>query len=109
MKRERKNTKTVLIDIEYKLSMNAFEEFFGEHVKYQEVEQESYIELKLMLFENINENIKFRKFGRFGKCLSIKADMLEEEVKKLDSLWNNNTFKFTTDWTISSITQIKTQ
>ena len=88
---------------------NYFEEFFGEHVKYQEIEQESYIELKTMLFENINQNIKFRKFGRFGKCLSIQADMLEEELKKFSELWNNEIFKFTTDWKISSVTSIKTQ
>jgi len=109
MKRERKNTKTVLIDIEYKLSMNAFEEFFGEHVNYAEMEQESYIEFKLMMFENINENIKFRKFGRFGKCLSVKADMLEEEIKTFDELLNKDIFNFTTDWKISNITLIKPQ
>lgn len=107
MKRERKNTKTILIDIEYKASLNAFEEFYGEHVNYQEMEQESYIEFKLMMFENINENIKFRKFGRFGKCLSIKADMLEEEIEKFDNLLNNDIFTFTTDWKISNITLIK--
>ena len=107
MKRERKNTKTVLIDIEYELSMNAFEEFYGEHVNYSEMEQESYIEFKLMMFENINENIKFRKLGRFGKCLSIKADMLEEEIKQFDDLLNKDIFNFTTDWKISNITLIK--
>ena len=109
MKRERKNTKTVLIDIEYELSMNAFEEFFGEHVSYSEIEQESYIEFKLMMFEHINENIKFRKFGRFGKCLSIKADMLEEEIVEFDELLNKGIFTFTTDWKISNITLIKQQ
>ena len=107
MKRERKNTKTVLIDIEYYASMNAFEEFFGEHVSYSEMEQESYIEFKLMMFQHINENIKFRKFGRLGKCLSIKADMLEEEIIQFDELLNSDIFNFTTDWKISNITLIK--
>ena len=40
----------------------------------------------------INENIKFRKFGRFGKCLSVKADMLEEEIKRFDELLNKDIF-----------------
>jgi len=107
MKRERKGVKTVLIDIEYSASMNSFEEFYGEHINYSEVEQESYIEFKSMMFENINENIKFRKFGRFGKCLSIKADMLEEEIKRFDDLLNKDVFIFTTNWKISNITLIK--
>ncbi len=44
--------------------MNHFEEFYGETVLYSEIEQISYIDLKDMVFEKINKNIKFRKFGR---------------------------------------------
>ena len=63
MKSERVNTKIVLIDLKYHDSMNAFEYFFGDHVSYQEFEQKSYIEFKETMFEKINKNIKFRKFG----------------------------------------------
>ena len=107
MKKERKNTKTVLIDIEYKASLNHFEEFYGENVSYQEMEQQSYIEFKNMMFEYVNEEIKFRKYGRLSKCLTIKADMLESEIKSFDDFLKSELFKFTTDWKISNITLIK--
>lgn len=107
MKKERKNTRTILIDIEYKGNLNEFEEFYGDNVSYQEMEQESYIEFKSMMFEHINPDIKFRKYGRLTKCLTIKADMLETEIKLFEQILNNEIFKFTTDWKISNITLIK--
>jgi hypothetical protein len=107
MKKERKNTKTVLIDIEYKRTLNHFEEFYGENISYQEMEQESYIEFKNMMFEYINQEIKFRKYGRLSKCLTIKAEMLESEIKLFDDFLKSDFFKFTTDWKISNITLIK--
>ncbi len=84
MKKERKNTRTILIDIEYKGNVNQFEEFYGDSVTYQEIEQESYIEFKTMMFEQINS-----------------------EIKLFDEILNNDIFKFTTDWKISNITLIK--
>ena len=107
MKKDRKNTKTILIDIEYKGNLNEFEEFYGDNVSYQEIEQESYIEFKNIMFEQIDPEIKFRKYGRFLKCLTIKADMLETEIKTLEEILNNDAFKFTTDWKISNLTLIK--
>lgn len=107
MKKERKNTRTILIDIEYKGNINEFEEFYGDSVTYQEMEQESYIEFKSMMLEQINSDIKFRKYGRLTKCLTIKAEMLESEIKLFDEILNNDIFKFTTDWKISNITLIK--
>ena len=107
MKKERKNTRTILIDIEYKGNLNQFEEFYGDNVSYQEMEQESYIEFKSMMFEQINSEIKFRKYGRLNKCLTIKADMLETEIKLFEQILNNEIFKFTTDWKISNVTLIK--
>lgn len=79
MAKNRKNTIPVLIDIKYAFSMNHFEEFFGDCVTYAEIEQESYIDLKTMMFEKINSDIKFRKFYRENNCLTVKADMLEKE------------------------------
>lgn len=107
MKKERKNTKTVLIDIEYNGSLNDFEEFYGENISYQEIEQESYIEFKNMMFEYINQDIKFRKYGRLSKCLTVKAEMLEGEINSFDDFLKSGLFKFTTDWKISNITLIK--
>jgi hypothetical protein len=107
MKKERKNTKTVLIDIEYNGSLNDFEEFYGENISYQEMEQESYIEFKNMMFEYVNDEIKFRKYGRLSKCLTIKAEMFEGEINSFDDFLKSGLFKFTTDWKISNITLIK--
>lgn len=107
MKKERKNTKTVLIDIEYNGSLNDFEEFYGENISYQEIEQESYIEFKNMMFEYVNQEIKFRKYGRLSKCLTVKAEMLESEINSFDDFLKSGLFKFTTDWKISNITLIK--
>ena len=57
MKPNRKNTKNVLIDLSYDGSMNEFEEFYGFSITYQELEQQSYIEFKEMMFEYINKKI----------------------------------------------------
>ena len=83
MKKNRKNTLPVLIDIKYRWSINKFEEFYRNSVTYSEIEQESYIELKTMVFDFINRDIKFRKFNREGHVLTLKANMLEEELEEL--------------------------
>jgi hypothetical protein len=79
MIKNRKNTIPILIDIRYSYAMNHFEEFYGDCVTYAEIEQESYIDLKTMVFEKIGEEIKFRKFYRENNSLTVKADMLEKE------------------------------
>ena len=81
MTKNRKNTIPTLIDIKYAYSMNHFEEFFGDSVTYADIEQESYIDFKTMMFEKINEDIKFRKFYRENNTLTIKADLLESEYE----------------------------
>lgn len=81
MAKDRKNTIPILIDIRYAHSINQFEEFYGDHVSYSEIEQESYIDLKNMMFEKICNEIKFRKFNRENNVLTIKADMLDREYK----------------------------
>ena len=79
MTKNRKNTLPILIDIKFNGSMNQFEEMYGDHVKYSEIEQESYIDLKGMIFEKINPTIKIRKFNREKQTLTLKADMLDKE------------------------------
>ncbi len=106
MKADRLNTKIVLIDLRYHDSMNAFEYFFGDHVSYQEFEQRSYIEFKDIMFDKINKSIKFRKFGRLGNVLTIKADMLDKEISTLTKMLENDEIKFLYEWIISKITLI---
>ena len=107
MKPERQDTKTILIDICYYQSNNKFEEEFGDHVSYREMEQKSYIDFKELMFEKINEDIKFRKFGRINNVLTIKADMFQEEIKKFKYLLKKNKIKIYTGWVIKEITIIK--
>lgn len=90
MAKNRKNTIPILIDIRYARSMNHFEEFYGDCVTYSEVEQESYIDLKMMVFEKVNPDIKFRKFYRENNSLTVKADMLEKEFELFKDILEGN-------------------
>ena len=90
MAKNRKNTIPVLIDIRYAYSMNHFEEFYGDCVTYSEVEQESYIDLKTMVFEKVGDEIKFRKFYRENNSLTVKADMLEKEFNLFKEILSGN-------------------
>jgi len=107
MKKNRKGTKKILIDIGYEGSINEFEEFYGFNITYKELEQKSYIELKDTLFKEINENIKFRKDNRIGRILTIKAFMYDEEIEKLLELIEENKIKTIYDWVIKDLTVIK--
>ena len=89
MAKNRKNTLPILIDIKFNGSMNKFEEVYGEHIRYSEIEQESYIDLKSMIFEKINPNIKIRKFNREKNVLTLKADMLDKEYQYLQDILAN--------------------
>lgn len=86
MSKSRTNTIPILIDIRFNGSMNKFEEVYGDHVSYSEIEQESYIDLKTMVFEKISTNIKFRKFNREKHVLTLRADMLEKEFQMLQDI-----------------------
>jgi len=107
MKKERDNTKIVLIDIQYEGSLNTFECEYGDNVSYQEIEQRSYIEFKELMFDNICKDIKFRKYGRIGQVLTIKADMLSHEVDRLIKMISENEVKLMHNWIISNLTTIK--
>ncbi len=86
MAKNRKNTLPILIDIKFDGSMNKFEETYGDQISYAEIEQESYIDLKVMMFEKVSTNIKFRKFNRENNTLTLKADMLEKEYQFLQDI-----------------------
>ena len=107
MKSNRKNTENVLIDLSYMGSMNQFEEFYGFSVTYQELEQQSYVEFKDIMFENINHKIKFRKYGRFGNILTVRAEMYQEEIQKFEELIQNNKIKTIYDWIVKDVTILK--
>ena len=107
MKKERDNTKVVLIDIQYEGSINSFECEYGEHISYQEIEQKSYIEFKEILFINICKDIKFRKYGRIGQVLTIKADMLTIEIDRLAKMLSKNEIKMVHNWIVSNLTIIR--
>lgn len=109
MKSNRKGTKDVLIDIAYYGSMNEFEEFYGFNVTYQELEQRSYIELKEILFKKINDKIIFRKYGRIGPTLTIRAEMFESELDELVQLIEEDKVRTIYDWVIKDLTIIKEQ
>lgn len=107
---------SILLDLHYKFSTNYFEEFYGDSVSYVSIEQESYIDLKEMVFEQIGRGIKFRKFGREGNVLTIKMDISsseyelflkifkEEEVEdKLTGEIKKRKFNFLHDFEISNI------
>ena len=107
MKSNRKNTENVLIDLSYMGSMNEFEEFYGFSVTYQELEQQSYVEFKDIMFENINSKIKFRKYGRIGNILTVRAEMYQEEIQKFEELIQNNKIKTIYDWIVKDVTILK--
>lgn len=88
MAKSRKNTIPILIDLHYKYSMNRFEEFYGDWISYSEIEQVSYIDFKDMVFEMIGRGVKFRKFGRERRVLTIKAEMTASELDLFMKIFN---------------------
>ena len=106
MTKDRKNTQIYLVDIRYKYSMNHFEECYRESVSYSFIEQESYIDLKKMISEMVSEKIKFRKYERNKMVLTLKVEMLYEELEKLEYLIKENKLKFIHDYEISDIRKI---
>lgn len=106
MKPDRPNTKIVLIDIKYYGNMNNFEEFYGNNVTYQELEQESYIEFKDLMFNSINKDIKFRKHERIGRVLTIKANMFDSEIELFKEMIEEDVIKLVHEWIVSNVTII---
>ena len=98
-----KDILNVLIDIRYKFSINNFEEVYGDSVKYADLEQESYIELKDITQEKFNKKIKFRKFERNGMVLTVRAEMTQLEYEKFIQLKKENIFNFSCKFAVSNI------
>ena len=107
MKPDRPDTTKILIDIKYKSSLNEFEEFYGENVTYREIEQKSYILFKDIMFDKINSDIKFRKYGRIGLTLTIKAFMFKEEIEIFKRMLEKDEIDLLYGWIITNITIIK--
>ncbi len=97
----------VLIDIRYKYSQNNFEEIYGDSVRYSDLEQESYIELKDMTCEKLNRKIKFRKHERNGMVLTVRAEMSEVEYESFIELEKRDTFNFSCKFAVSGVKLLK--
>jgi hypothetical protein len=90
MAKNRKGTLPMLLDLHYKYPTNRFEEFYGDTVSYSEIEQYSYIDLKEMVFEKIDRSIKFRKFGRDKKILTVKMDITPKEYEEFLTIFRED-------------------
>jgi len=88
MAKNRKDTTPILIDLHYMYSINRFEEFYGDWISYSEIEQVSYIDFKDMVFDMIGRGVKFRKFGREKRVLTIKAEMTKNEYELFLRIFN---------------------
>ena len=90
MAKQSKQSINLLIDLVYGGTMNQFEEFYGESVSYQELEQKSYIELKDMLMSEIGR-IKFRKAREIitNNGLTCKLEMTKPQYDKFISIYES--------------------
>lgn len=84
----KKQQTEVLIDLEYYGSQNQFEEFYGDSVSYQQVEQESYIEFKLMVNEYVG-SVKFRKAREISKpnSLTCRLTMDDSQYEVFEAIY----------------------
>ena len=103
MQKDRVGTKNYLVDIKYKHSMNSFEEFYGDNIDYSLIEQESYIDLKKMISQYINDEIKFRKFERNKMILTLRVEMYEKEMQDFENLIKENKLNFLHEYMASNI------
>lgn len=102
----------LLVDLVYNGAMNEFEEFYGDSVSYQELEQESYIELKSMLVSELGR-IKFRKAREMmpSHGLTCKLEMTKGQHSKFLSIYeeklkdkeNSPYFSFTYGFKITNL------
>lgn len=97
----------VLIEIRYQYSMNKFEEEYGESVNYDQLIQETYVELKDIINKDFERKIKFRKHGpREGMVRTIRAEMYDNEFEKLSKTFSGNSFSFICNFIISSVKKV---
>ena len=110
MPKQSKQNISLLIDLVYGGTMNQFEEFYGESVSYQELEQKSYIELKDMLVTEIGR-IKFRKAREIitTKGLTCKLEMTKPQYDKFMCIYEskdkktNSAFSFVYGFKIANV------
>lgn len=78
-----------LIDLEFDGSMNEFEEFYGDSMTYQQVEQESYIDFKHMVNNAIGK-IKFRKVRDISRenSLTCRLILTAKQYEKFKAIYN---------------------
>lgn len=106
MPKNRVGVKSFLMDMHYDKPLNSFEEFYGEWISYSEIEQASYIDFKEMVFDMINRDIKFRKYGRLVKgVLTLKVDLLDEEYEQLIRI--NNQTEIDSDYSLENPGEIR--
>lgn len=81
-----------LVDLEFDGSQNKFEEFYGDAISYQQVEQESYIEFKMMVNEFVGK-VKFRKAREIStpNSLTCRLTMSEEQYSLFDAIYQGET------------------
>lgn len=109
-KQSKQQSVNLLIDLVYGGTMNQFEEFYGESVSYQELEQKSYIELKDMLISEIGR-VKFRKAREIitTKGLTCKLEMSKPQYDKFMNIYEskdkrlNSTFSFVYGFKIANV------
>ena len=77
----------LLLNIKFDGSKNKFEEFYGDCVSYQEIEQESYQDLKMMVEGEIGK-AKFRKARDISgdDFLTCRVDMTASQYEKFISI-----------------------
>jgi len=103
------NKITVLMDIGYTKELNSFEEEYSFGVNYSTVEQETYIELKQMVFETVSRDIKFRKYGRQNMILIIESEMTRDQYQKFRELYKSGNYNFVHDFKLGNIRKFKKQ
>jgi len=110
MSKQSKQNVNLLIDLVYGGTMNQFEEFYGDSVSYQELEQKSYIELKDMLVSEIGR-IKFRKAREIitNNGLTCKLEMTKPQYDKFMGIYESkdkkisSAFSFVYGFKISNV------
>lgn len=77
----------LLLNIQFDGSKNEFEEFYGDCVSYQEIEQESYQDLKMMVEGEIGK-AKFRKARDISgdDFLTCRVEMTTSQYEKFISI-----------------------
>lgn len=104
MKKDKGPITDILIEIRYRYSMNKFEEEYGDCINYDQLVQETYVELKDIVNKDLDRKIKFRKHGpREGMVRTIRAEMYDDEYERLSKTYSGDSFSFICNFVISSV------